>query len=177
QRKLFNDGDMTVQFGKFLWSMNEDNLAKAVAEKLRPGDDPWEKEFAEMFAKSLPEVENAVVGFHLKDGVDGHMLVVVPKEGNAAKLLARLRKKQQPSTLAGLPDGNVLFAQASSGAGEQALLAKSLFNFMLEDLLIKDKLVTHVDRLKYLGIFHEVWSRLDGSRLAIYQNEDETKRG
>ena len=42
---------------------------------------------------------------------------------------------------------------------------------------IKDKLVAHVDRLRYLGIFHEVWSRLDGSRIAVYQNANEAKEG
>src|SRR5262249_20327827 len=84
----------------------------------------------------------------------------------------------RPSTLHGLPDGNVIFAQASSGdASNEKLLAKALFSFLLEDLLIREKLVAQVDRLQYLGIFHEVWSRLEGHRIAVYQNANESKEG
>jgi hypothetical protein len=178
QRKLFDDSDFMMHLGKFLWTWEDADLVGAVAGKMRGGDDPQEKQFAELFADSLKEVQNAVIGARLQDGIDGHLLLTVPKDGKAAKLLAAMRKQPKSSTLHGLPAGNVLFAQASSGnEGQQALLAKALFNFLLEDLLVRDKVVTQVDRIKYLGIFHEVWSRLQGHRVAVYQNVNESKEG
>jgi hypothetical protein len=146
--------------------------------RLKAGDDAREKEFAEQFAASLKEVQDTVFGFRLREGIDSHTLLTVPKGGKAAKLFASLRSKHKPSTLHGLPEGNVLLAQASSGdAEQQSLLTKALFNFVLEDVLINQKIVHHVDRLTYLGVFHEVSRHLQGNRLAVYQNIDENKHG
>jgi hypothetical protein len=178
QRKLFDDGDVLIHLGKHLWSLDDAGLAKELAGKIRAGDDPKEKEFAELLRAGIRDVNNALIGIRLKDGIDGHFLATVPKASNAAKLLAIVRQQQKSSTLHALPEGNVLFAQAATGDGSpEKLLAKAIFNFLLEDILIQGKLVANVDRLQYLGVFHEVWSRLEGHRVAVYQNGNETKEG
>src|SRR5262245_749349 len=115
QRKLFDDGDVVLHLGKYLWKLDNAGLAKEIASKVRPGDDPKEKEFADLFAAGLNDVDNGFIGVSLKDGIDGHFLATVPKDSKAAFLLSLLRKQRKSSTLHGLPDGNVLFAQASSG--------------------------------------------------------------
>jgi hypothetical protein len=178
QRKLFDQSDVLLHFGRWGVEQGGDFTNADFMNRLRAGDDAREREFAEQFAASLKEVQDTVFGFRLREGIDTHGLLTVPKGGRAAKLFASLRSKHKPSTLHGLPEGNVLLAQASSGdAEQQSLLTKALFNFVLEDVLINQKIVHHVDRLTYLGVFHEVSRHLQGNRLAVYQNLDEKKHG
>jgi hypothetical protein len=178
QRKQLNESDILLHLGRYLWGTEYANFHSDIAKRIQPGDDPKEKEFAQQLGESLKEVQNAVIGIRLEAGIDLHFVAAVPPDGQAAKMFTKLRDKNKPSSLRGLPEGNVLLAQASSGdATHQALLAKALFNFMLEDLLINQKIVHHMDRLTYLGVFHEVWRRLQGNRLAVYQNLDEKKLG
>ena len=178
QRKLFDQSDVLLHFGRWGVEQGGDFTNADFMNRLKAGDDAREKEFAAQFAASLKEVQNTVFGFRLREGIDSHGLLTVPKGGKAAKLFASLRSKHKPSTLQGLPEGNVLLAQASSGdAEQQSLLTKALFNFVLEDLLINQKVIHHVDRLTYLGVFHEVSRHLQGNRLAVYQNLDEKKHG
>jgi hypothetical protein len=178
QRKNFDDSDILIHLGEYLWRRNEVILGADAMRQLISGNDPKEKEFAEQFAASLKNVDNAVIGFRLRDGLDTHFLMTVPKDGQAAKLFKSLKHKHPPSTLKGLPDGNVLLAQASSGdTTHQAMITKILFNFMLEELLINQKVVHHVDRLTYLGVFQEVLRHLQGNRLAVYQNTLEKQHG
>jgi hypothetical protein len=178
QRKLFDQSDVLIHFGRYLWELRHNPIGPDIVANIKLGDDPAEKEFVEQFAKGLREVQNALVGFRVHEGIDAHFLATTSKDGQAAKLFKSLRGKGGRSTLSGLPEGNVLLAQASSGdAAHQALLVKAFFNFMLEDLLMNQKIVHHVDRLTYLGVFQEVWRRLQGNRLAVYQNLDERKLG
>jgi hypothetical protein len=178
QRKFFDQSDILLHFGHYLWASNDRFLAREIMDKLKTSDDVNEKEFAEQFATGLREVENMVVGFRLQDGIDSRLLLTVPKESQAAKLFKTMKGKRGVSTLHGLPEGNVLFAQAASGEqGQNSLLTKVLFNFMLEEVLIHQKIVHNVDRLTYLGVFHEVWRRLQGNRLAVYQNSNEKRDG
>ncbi len=178
QRKLFDDDDFLFQLGQYLFVMENGSIPDAIAAQAKAGDDPEEKLFGELLAKGLRDVETALIGARIKDGIDGHFLATVPKGSNAAKMLAFLRNEKKKSSLHALPEGNVLFAQASAGdSAHQKLLAKAVFRFLLEDVLIRVNKVAHVDRLQYLGVFHEVWSRLDGHRIAVYQNVNETKEG
>jgi hypothetical protein len=178
QRKQLNDADILVHFGRYLWASEFENFHRHVADKIVRGDDPKEREFADLLAESVKEVQHGIAGFRLEDGLSAHFLATVPRNGQAATMLQFLRGKRKPSSLFALPEGNVLFAQASSGdSGQHAVMARSLFHFLLEDLLIQEKIVARTDMLNYLGVFHEVWSRLDGNRGAVYQNADETKQG
>jgi hypothetical protein len=177
QRKIIDQDDILLHIGPYTWQ-REFSLREDIVRKIKPGDDPAEKQFVEIFAEGLKEVKHGLIGFRIKDGIDGQFVAVVPKDGKAAMLLALVRGKRPPSTLAGLPDGNVLFAQASSGHGAQhALIAKALFSFVLEDILVREKFLAQTDLSTYLGVLHEVWSRLQGNRVAVYQNADETKHG
>src|SRR5207247_5044148 len=101
--------------GPYLWKRNEIMIGADAMQHMMRGNDPKEREFAEQFAASLKEVEHAVVGFRLHEGIEGQFLMTVAKDGQAAKLFKSLKHKHPPSTLKGLPEGNVLLAQASSG--------------------------------------------------------------
>ncbi len=178
QRKQFADTDLLIHIGRYLFELETGDAGAVFVHKAAASDDPKEKEFAEQVAAGVKEVQNALFGFRLDDGINLQMLTTVPKDSKAAAFLTKLRDQPRPSSLKGLPEGNVLLAQASSGdTSQQGLLAKSLFNFLLEDVLVNQRVVHHVDRLHYLGIFHEVSRHLQGSRLAVYQNTDEKKLG
>jgi len=178
-RTRIDENDILLHFGRHLWARELGSDAPDFfASRVKPGADPAEQIFAKLLVESLKEVQNAYIGFRLKDGIDGQFVATVPKDGQAAKLLAYLKGKRKSSSLRGLPDGNVLFAQASSGdSAQHALIAKALFSFVLEDILVNQKFVANADLTTYLGVAHEVWGRLQGNRLAIYQNSQETKFG
>jgi len=176
-RKVFDRSDILLHFGSYFFR-EELNASPDFMGRVQSSDDPKEKEFAEQFTASLNEVRNIVTGFRLSEGIDGHFVATVGKNGKAEKLLQGLINKGKPSTLAGLPEGNVLFAQASAGNTEkQAMLTKAIFSVLLEELLIRDRFIHHVDRLAYLGVFQEVLRHVQGNRLAVYQNAAEKKHG
>jgi hypothetical protein len=173
-KRQFGQSDVLLQFGRFAWQQAPD-FAK---DFVKPGDDPQHKALLEEFVAALKEVQNALIGLRLREGIDGRFWLTVPRDGKAARLLNRLRNKGAPSTVAGLPEGNVLLAQASSGdPAQRALLARVFFDFLLEDLLIKQKIVHEVDRFTYLGVSQEILRQLQGHRIAVYQNADEKKHG
>jgi hypothetical protein len=177
QRKPFADCDIMLHFGRYtvkeVWTQQGGFFSR-----LKPGDDPQETEFAGQFAESAKDVQNVMVGFRLDEGIDAHLLIQFSKDGQGAKLLKTLREKRQASSLRGLPDGDVFLAQASSGdAGRQALLAKALAGFLLNDLLLGQEFIAPIDKANYLEIFHEVFRQLQGNRLAVYRNADEAKLG
>jgi hypothetical protein len=177
QKTRINESDLLLHLGRYIWEKEADIPAEWLTRFAADGD-PVEKEFARQFAASVEETQHAIIGARLNQGIDLHFLASFPPKGEAAKFMQSLRGKAPGSTLKGLPDGNVLIAQASSGdTNQQALLAKTLFNFLIEDFLIRQKLVAPVDRLNYLGVFNEVLRHLQGNRFAVYHNVDEKKHG
>ena len=177
QRKPFADSDIMLHFGRSL-AKELANEKSGFLSRLKPGDDPQEQEFVRQFAESVKEIQNVLVGFRLDDGIDTHLLLQLPKDGQGAKLLKTLREKRPASSLRGLPDGDVYLAQASSGdASRQAMLAKALAGYLLNDLPFTQGFIAPVDKANYLEIFHEVFCQLQGNRLAVYRNADEVKLG
>ncbi|MBI1830078.1 MAG: hypothetical protein HYR84_01345 [Planctomycetes bacterium] len=178
QRKVFDQSDILLHFGSYFFREALRANSPDFIGRFKTTDDPKEQEFAEQFTASLSEVRNIVTGFRLQAGIDSHMIATVGKDGMAEKLLKGLKNQGKPSTLAGLPEGNALFAQASAGSTEkQAMLTKAMFSLLLEEMLIRDRFIHHVDRLAYLGVFQEVLRHVQGNRLAVYQNAAEKKHG
>jgi hypothetical protein len=177
QRKQFAESDILLHLGRY-WVNEFSGPQMSFFNALKPGDDPQEKEFARQFAASAKEVQNILIGFRVDDGIDTHLLIQLSKDGQGAKLLKSLREQRQASSLRGLPDGEVFLAQASSGdAGRQAMLAKALAGFLLNDLSMGQEFIAPIDKANYLEIFHEVFRQLNGNRLAVYRNADEAKLG
>lgn len=175
--KLFDRSDVLLHIGRWVWTQEAD--FRGDWERMLKGDhEEVDKAFLDQFVASVKEVQHTVFGFRLHEGLDGHMLVTVPKSGAAAKFLAGLRDKKKPSSLRGLPDGNVLHAQATSGDSKHhAMLARLFFNFLVDAVFINQRFIHQVDRYTYLGVFNEVFRHLQGHRLAVYQNADERKHG
>ncbi len=177
QRKPFDASDIVLHLGRYFWE-KEAGEARLVDEMLKNDPDLRNGDYAKRLAAAIREIRNAVLGFRIDDGLDAQLLATFPKGGDGEKLLASLRDRRRPSSLLGLPDGNVLFAQAASGdADEQAFLAKIMFHFLIDVALVDNRVIAPIDRVHYLGVLHEIWRQLRSNRLAVYQNSDEPKHG
>ncbi len=177
QRKPFDESDIVLHIGRYVWE-KEVAGANFVEQFLKDNPDMRNDGYAARLAGAVAEIRNMVLGFRIDDGLDAQMLATFPKGGAGEKLLSSLRDRRKPTSLAGLPDGNVLFAQAASGdADEQAFLAKIMFHFLIDIALIDNRVIAPIDRMHYLGVLHEVWRQLKSNRLAVYQNADEPKHG
>ncbi|MSU79429.1 MAG: hypothetical protein EXS16_15230 [Gemmataceae bacterium] len=177
QRKPFDASDIVIHLGRYFWE-KEVAEVRLAEDLMRQNPDLRDDGYAKRLATAITEIRNAVLGFRIDDGLDAQLLATFPKGGAGEKLLASLRDQRQPSSLQGLPDGNVLFAQAASGdADEQAFLAKVMFHFLIDIALIDNRVIAPIDRLHYLGVLHEVWRQLKSNRLAVYQNADEPRHG
>jgi hypothetical protein len=175
QRRQINDSDIMLHLGKYVWTyLGEENFTRELHRNFEPGDDPEEKRYVDQLNRALLEIQHAVFCFRVgADGLGGHSIMTVPAKGEAAKLLQSQRQNRPPCSLRGLPEGNVLLAQASS-ANEfhHGLAAKGMFGFFLRDMLQEQGVIAPLDRLQYLGVFHEVWNQLDGNRVALYHPTD-----
>src|SRR5262249_31475571 len=96
----------------------------------------------------------------------------------ARQFLTALAGGPEGSDLRGLPVGHVVAAQAARGDGSRnALIARTLLNYLLKHTVETQQLISAADRAMLADVFTEVWSHLRGSRAAVYQTSDEQKYG
>jgi len=99
------------------------------------------------------------------------------KDG-ARKFLATLAGSKEGSDLKGLPDGNVVFAQALRGGNAgNAVVAKVLFDVLLRSFVETRDVLSALDRPIAVGFLTEVLNRVEASRAALYLTPDEPKLG
>ena len=154
----FDDSDILLHFGRYLWKRNEIVGGADAVRHLLPGSDPAKgiRRTVRRQPQGRLTTPTSVSASH--EGID-IAFPVDRRQGRPGRQAVQGLKEQTARQHAqGLrPDGNVLLAQASSGdTTQQPLVTKVLFNFMLEELLINQRIVHHVDRLTYLGVFQEV---------------------
>ncbi len=179
QRQAFGKADVVFHVKPENLGPDWSGIAKIVAEELGRVDDPKEKESIGQFVKALDHVRFALAGFRVEDGLGINMLTVFSEEKNDAvkAFLASLSTKSG-AHIKGLPEGRVIAAQAYAGDGaKNAVFARALVNFLLKAFLENRQLTSATDRPTFLGIFSEVWQRLEGSRIGVYLTGDEAKRG
>src|SRR4029077_7307023 len=112
------------------------------------------------------------LGFRIGDGRDRDGLSVSalatfdPAVKEARELLTYVGGGVKASTLSGLPEGNVVLAQAWAGKGDKnALFARALVHYLFKNFLELKQITSPTDRTGFLGIFNEVWQRLEGNRV------------
>ena len=121
------------------------------------------------------ELQSIVAGMRLEEGL-GATLVLQFAGDKSRAILTQLQGGTARSSLAGLPRGRVLAAHASSGDGDaSAALVRSLLltKFPWHEQLF----ISEVQRPKVVGVFGELWQRLEGSRVALYENEQPDRDG
>jgi hypothetical protein len=113
-----------------------------------------------------------------------------PKKGaaEARQFLTGLARGADSADLAGLPEGRVLASLAVRGDGERnAAFVRVGFASLWQVVFSNDlwwgsrfsnmDWLSATDRVNQVGVFTEVWKRLRGTRLAVYQNADRAAHG
>jgi hypothetical protein len=100
------------------------------------------------------------------------------KDGAAAKkFLTRLRAGPGSSDLIGLPAGRPLFIFAAKGDGTSNVsMARALVNLLFDQARI-DKLLPGEERPAFVASLEKMYRELKGSRIALYDNGEDTKSG
>lgn len=179
QKKSVNDSDVVIHvnpraMGKE-WGSFIDNLRSQFG-KL---DDNAEQQVIDHFLDALTDVRYGLGTLRVDRGLGVSLLAVLGNEKKGGKeFLKTLGAAQSAANLRGLPDGNVLAVQASQGDGRKTgIIAKVLFDWVLKTLVRDRRILAAVDQPVVVGVFTEVWTRLRGSRLAIYKNPAESEQG
>jgi hypothetical protein len=123
---------------------------------------------------AAPELQHAFAGINLDEGL-GLSISLGFKGEKSREILMRLAGDAKASaSLAGLPAGRMIAAHAARGKGENtAALARGLLHYaLLQSRLDTQQLVSAGHRANVVGVFGEVWQRLEGSRAALYESKD-----
>lgn len=126
-------------------------------------------------AAAVDDWQSVVAGVRLEEGFGSTVLLKFRGE-KSREILTLLQGNEIQANLSSLPLGRVLAAHASSGDGESSgALVRSL---MLTGLPIDERLfISATHRPNIAGVFGEVWQRLQGSRSALYENENPERDG
>jgi hypothetical protein len=180
-RRRFGGADVLLHLGTEAWGDEWTRFLKQAEVRLAGQDGEADRKLAGQLVESLKAVRLILGATRVGDGVGVSLLAVLPKEGNEAarKVLSDLQGGPGASDLAGLPDGQAVFAQAARGdGGQNARFMKLLADFLLRDLLVAGPwLPSPKDRPNIVAVFGEVWKHLKGHRVAVYRNADEPKMG
>jgi hypothetical protein len=179
QRRTFGDADMLLQLGPEGLGSEWDTILAMVKNRMESNDESDRPIIAQLM-DSLKSVRLALAAVRLDGGLGINLLGVFPREVNepARKFLTSLQAGPGASTLAGLPSAPVVAAQAAQGDGSQnAAIVRLFVQFVLKKAAQTKGLFAATDRANHLGVFTEVWKRLQGSRVAVYPNTDEHKHG
>ncbi|MBI1913595.1 MAG: hypothetical protein HYS12_02390 [Planctomycetes bacterium] len=179
QRKILATSDIVVQLGaEEAWGKAWTDVLPADAFTGLAADDA-ERKAAQEFLKALAALRFCLCGCRLDGGCGANAVAVFRKDDpDAKKFLNTLRAGDEASSLKGLPTGAALAAWAAQGDGSKnAATARILLKFLFRDLLEKYGIYSEADRPMFAGVFTEVWTRLRGSRMALYKTSNEQKFG
>jgi hypothetical protein len=138
---------------------------------------------------ALGAVRASWIAASVDEGLGLSWVNTFPEEGaaEARQFLTEVSRGAGPAHLAGLPDGRVLASFALRGDGERnAAFARvgvaGLWNLAFSNIVWGSSFAdmdwfSATDRVNQIGVFTEVWKRLKGSRVAVYQNADRSAHG
>jgi hypothetical protein len=129
-------------------------------------------------ADAIDDLQYVVGGLRLDGGVGAAVLLEL-KGQKSRDILTPLAGSNSPTSLAGLPAGRVLSAHATSGGGQgPADLARDLAQYWLMTAQFNAQpLVSTTQSAGLAGVLGEMWERLEGSRSALYENENPERDG
>lgn len=129
-------------------------------------------------AAASNELNHLAVGVRLHDGLGATVLLQF-KGDKSRSVLTRLQGDKSKTSLAGLPAGRVIAAHAATGDGDKsAVVARALLQFLLQTFSLKtDEFVSAGHRSNFVGVFGEGWQRINGSRTALYENQNPASEG
>jgi hypothetical protein len=178
QRKSIDAADMLIHLGPKALGREWEGTLRDFKNRIGSHEEAAERKVVDDLFAGLEHLRFGLAAVRLDGGLGLNVLAIFSDKGPARKFLDSLAAGQGPSHLRGLPAGQVLAAQATSGDGSKnAVIAKVFFEFLLRDFLDTRQILAAVDRPVLVGLFSEVWSRLQGSRTALYQNPIGSKLG
>jgi hypothetical protein len=152
------------------WKMFSDEFQEQLKQL-----DADEKSPLRKAAGAIDDLESVVGGMRLDEGFGTTLLLNFDGE-KSRDVLTTLQRGQAKATLAGLPAGRVLGAYSASGDGDaSAALLRSLLKTKLP--FDEQMFISAAHRPNLVGVFGEVWQRLEGSRTALYENENSARDG
>ncbi|MCA9072355.1 MAG: hypothetical protein KDA84_25695, partial [Planctomycetaceae bacterium] len=188
QIQRLSRSDMVLHIGTSSWGAGWVLFVQEVrtrAESLKDEEtDPdtgLNAEMLRLIADSLTAVQSLIFGVAIDDQgfeLQSQLIFRTEEHRAAQKLLALLRAGEESSSLDALPNHNLIAAQAvrSDGSQNRALMS-GLLEAVFRSVTHRKKLATIADRPQFMGLFDEVWQRLKGSQLAVYNNNDPAKEG
>lgn len=188
QIQRFSRSDMLLHVGTTSWGagwvqfvQKAKEHAQSLKDKEIDPDTGLGREMLNMLVDCLPAVQNVLFGAAIdKEGFEFQAMTVLRAGDHPAaeKLLALLRSGEEACSLDALPDHNLIAAQSvrSDGSQNRALMRAMIHSF-LNLWGNKKKLIAVADRPKFVGLFDEVWQRLKGSKLAVYENNRPAEEG
>lgn len=146
-----------------------------------PGEitSPDEEAALRLLAEASLDLHYGVAGLRLDGGLGATALLRFKGE-KSKEILTRLQSGgKNPTSLSGLPLGRVLAAYAASGDGDNsAAFARAILNYSLATYVADTRqLISAGHRPNVVGVFGEIWQRLEGSRSALYENENYERDG
>jgi len=178
QTKSLDGADILVHLGTSAWATDWKSSLKTVKDQFGRREDPAEQKLVEQFFDALGDMRFGIGGVRVDRGVGLSFMPVFSKGAAVREFLTAIAGRKGGSDLQGLPDANVIFAQALRGgkAGD-AVVAKVLFDMLLRHFVETRELLSALDRPVVVGFLTEVMNRLEGSRAALYLTSDEPKLG
>jgi hypothetical protein len=180
QKKSLDASDLLIHLGPKAFGSGWRDFLKETEKALGKSEDEQGQKVLKQFMASLEVVRFGFAAVRFDDGLGVSLVTVFPTDAKSPsrEFLKTLRAGTATSNLKGLPEGNVLAAQASAGNGTQnALIARVFFDYFVRELSRNAPVLVPGDRPTVVGIFNQVWYHLRGSRFAVYQSRDESKLG
>lgn len=179
QRKAINESDLVIHVNPRSMGKEWDSFIDRLRSQFGKLDDAAEQQAIDHFFDALTDVRYGLGTLRVDRGLGVSLLAVMGNDKKGGKeFLKALGTGLAAASLRGLPDRNVLAVQASQGDGRQTgVIAKVLFDWVLKTLVQDRRILAAVDQPVVVGVFTEVWTRLRGSRLALYKNPAESEQG
>lgn len=140
---------------------------------------PDEVEAIRLVAEATQDLQFAAAGLRLDGGLGATALLRFKGE-KSREILTRLQGGGKgKASLSGLPLGRVLAAYAAAGdGGDSAAVARALLQYSLAHFVADTRhIISAGHRPNVVGVFGEIWQRLEGSRSALYENENFERDG
>jgi len=177
QQQLLDRSDILLQVGPRSWGQQWKTIVKEVEASEDTAGDSKDAQLMRRFGRALRNFRLGLVGARIEDGLSFNIITLFDDVGEARKLLTELAAGTQASELRGLPNGNVLFAQAVRSDGAQTVtIARELAGLMLGKTTSM-KFASLERHPVLVDIFGDVWQRLQGSKFAVYQTEQDPAQG
>jgi hypothetical protein len=181
RRRALRDTDVLVHLPIKPWhGVWENFIVLAFESNLCDRGDAGDQRTARQLIGALRSVRAVLIAVRVDGGLGIRFVNIFPRDVNQSTrdFLASLNGGAGGATLAGLPDGPVLAAQAMRGNGEENAAVVRLFINGLAGRAVPARLFfSSFAQVDFAGVFTEVWQHLQGSRVAVYRNADPTKLG